>query len=98
MKHGSKFLFILSIFFIAPVLGSCGASEADKENSGLDALDAYATTFYAADEPGGSVLVMKGAEVLLEKGYGLANLETGTPNRPETVFRLGPVSAPQWSS
>lgn len=40
----------------------------------------------------GSVLVARGSEVLLNKGYGLANLEWNIPNQPSTKFRLGSVT------
>jgi CubicO group peptidase (beta-lactamase class C family) len=40
----------------------------------------------------GSVLVAKGTEVLLSKGYGSANLEWDVPNSPATKFRLGSVT------
>ena len=40
----------------------------------------------------GSVLVAKGGAVLLEKGYGLANVELDVPNTPATKFRLGSIT------
>lgn len=40
----------------------------------------------------GSVLVAKGAEVLLSKGYGSANLEWDVPNSPAAKFRLGSIT------
>jgi CubicO group peptidase (beta-lactamase class C family) len=40
----------------------------------------------------GSVLVARGDEVLLSKGYGSANLEWNVPNSPATKFRLGSVT------
>ena len=40
----------------------------------------------------GSVLVARGDEVLLSKGYGSANLEWNIPNSPATKFRLGSVT------
>jgi CubicO group peptidase (beta-lactamase class C family) len=40
----------------------------------------------------GTVLVAKGAEVLLSKGYGSANLEWDVPNSPATKFRLGSIT------
>ena len=40
----------------------------------------------------GSVLVARGGEVLLSKGYGSANLEWSIPNSPATKFRLGSVT------
>ena len=40
----------------------------------------------------GSVLVSRGEEVLLSKGYGMANLEHNVPNTPSTKFRLASVT------
>ena len=40
----------------------------------------------------GSVLVAKGTQVLLSKGYGSANLEWNVPNSPATKFRLGSIT------
>ena len=40
----------------------------------------------------GSVLVARGGEVLLSRGYGSANLEWNIPNSPATKFRLGSVT------
>src|SRR5882757_6053848 len=40
----------------------------------------------------GSVLVARGKEILLSKGYGSANLEWDLPNSPSTKFRLGSLT------
>ena len=40
----------------------------------------------------GSVLVARSEEILLNKGYGSANLEWNIPNSPATKFRLGSVT------
>ncbi|MEP6513789.1 MAG: serine hydrolase [Parafilimonas sp.] len=40
----------------------------------------------------GSVLVMKHDKVLLEKGYGMADLEWNVLNTPETKFRIGSIT------
>lgn len=40
----------------------------------------------------GSALVAKGGKVLLEKGYGSANIELDVPNGPDTKFRLGSIT------
>ncbi len=40
----------------------------------------------------GSVLVARGSEALLSKGYGSADLEWAIPNSPDTKFRLGSVT------
>jgi len=40
----------------------------------------------------GSVLVAKGDEILLNKGYGAANLEWNVPNDPSTKFRIASLT------
>jgi len=40
----------------------------------------------------GSVLVAKDGKVILEKGYGMANVELDVPNSPDTKFRLGSIT------
>ncbi len=40
----------------------------------------------------GSVLVMKHDKVLLEKGYGMADLEWNVLNTPQTKFRIGSIT------
>jgi D-alanyl-D-alanine carboxypeptidase len=55
-------------------------------------LDAIAAKAFTADKPGAAVLVMKGGETLLRKGYGMADLEQGTKITPESVFRIGSVT------
>src|SRR5581483_3676617 len=40
----------------------------------------------------GSVLVARGGDVLLSKGYGSADLEWDIPNSPDTKFRLGSIT------
>jgi len=40
----------------------------------------------------GSVLVADNGQVILQKGYGMANVELNVPNRPETKFRVGSLT------
>src|SRR5690348_9528710 len=40
----------------------------------------------------GAVLVARGGDVILSKGYGSANLEWNIPNTPTTKFRLGSIT------
>jgi CubicO group peptidase (beta-lactamase class C family) len=40
----------------------------------------------------GSILIAHDGKVLLNKGYGMANIENDVPNTPETKFRLGSVT------
>lgn len=40
----------------------------------------------------GTVLIAKDGTPLVSKGYGMANIELGVPNKPESVFRLGSIT------
>jgi len=40
----------------------------------------------------GSALVADGGQLVLKKGYGLANMEWQVPNSPDTRFRLGSIT------
>jgi CubicO group peptidase (beta-lactamase class C family) len=40
----------------------------------------------------GTVLVARDGDVVLSKGYGMANLEWDIPNQPSTKFRLGSIT------
>jgi CubicO group peptidase (beta-lactamase class C family) len=55
-------------------------------------VDAYLQPLLDLDLISGSILIAKGDEILLAKGYGLANREHGVPNTPETKFRLGSMT------
>ena len=48
--------------------------------------------FYHADAPGAAVLVARGDEVLYRGARGLADVKTGTPLTPDSVFRIGSIS------
>src|SRR5262245_20852816 len=55
-------------------------------------MDQVAQTYVSAKQFMGSELVVRGSEVLLNMGYGSANLEWQLPNTPSTKFRLGSVT------
>jgi CubicO group peptidase (beta-lactamase class C family) len=59
-------------------------------------LAAYADHLLAAaipaDHPGAAVLVARGGDAVLRKGYGMANLELGVAVQPDDVFEIGSVT------
>jgi CubicO group peptidase (beta-lactamase class C family) len=55
-------------------------------------MDQIVQSYVANHQFMGSVLVARGTQVLLSKGYGSANLEWEVPNRPNTKFRLGSIT------
>jgi CubicO group peptidase (beta-lactamase class C family) len=40
----------------------------------------------------GAVLVAKGSDIILNKGYGKAVIEWNTPNSPDVKFRIGSMT------
>ncbi len=60
---------------------------------GLDArLEQIVQSYVAKHQFMGTVLLAKGDTVILDRGYGSANLEWNIPNSPTTKFRLGSVT------
>jgi D-alanyl-D-alanine carboxypeptidase len=59
-------------------------------------LAVYADTLLAAsyppDGPGAAVLIRRGGETVLRRGYGLASIELGVPISPDQVFEIGSVT------
>jgi CubicO group peptidase (beta-lactamase class C family)/uncharacterized protein YneR len=77
------FLLLLSLFLLP----------ARATSSDLAAYaDHLLATTYPADQPGAAALVVKDGQVVLRKGFGMANLELGIPVSPEMVFELGSIT------
>lgn len=55
-------------------------------------LDQIVTTYYQANQPGASVIVMKDGKTLLRKGYGIANLANQEALQADHVMRLGSIT------
>lgn len=55
-------------------------------------IDAYLSDLAKEQSFSGSVLVAQDGKVLISKGYGLANIENGVPNTPQTRFRIGSMT------
>lgn len=55
-------------------------------------LDRTITSLHKANIFNGAVLVAKGGDILLRKGYGTAVMEWNVPVSPETRFRIGSVT------
>jgi CubicO group peptidase (beta-lactamase class C family) len=56
------------------------------------ALNDYFTGLAAAENFSGSVLVAKEGKILLQKGYGMANVESGIANTPNTVHAIASLT------
>lgn len=75
----------------APDTPEPAAPRADAPAS-ADTLDAYLKDESAADRFSGIVLVAKGDQILLRKGYGLADRSLDVPFTPETKVRIASLT------
>jgi CubicO group peptidase (beta-lactamase class C family) len=66
--------------------GACLAQNNDPR------MDQIVQSYVSNKQFMGSVLVARGNDILLNKGYGSANLEWDIPDTPSTKFRLGSVT------
>jgi CubicO group peptidase (beta-lactamase class C family) len=55
-------------------------------------VDDYMAAAVRVNRFSGAVLLARDGQPIESRGYGMANLELGVPNSPETVFRLGSVT------
>lgn len=67
-----------------PPAALTNAAPALVESAAIDAI----FSDIGATEPGAAVLVMQGDEIVYEQGYGLTELETGSPITPDTIFQI----------
>jgi len=60
---------------------------------GADALDQNVTNLLKKwDVPGAAVAILKDGKLVLARGYGYSNLESGTAMQPDRLFRIGSAS------
>jgi CubicO group peptidase (beta-lactamase class C family) len=70
-----------------------GAATSAVASSGkAKQIDALMNAYHELELFNGSVLVAQDGKVIVEKGYGLANMEWVIPNRPDTKFRIGSIT------
>jgi CubicO group peptidase (beta-lactamase class C family) len=76
------------------VLLACAASRgnAQRSDSLTRAVDHVFDAFRNTDSPGCAVGVSRNDNIVLERGYGMANLETDTPIQPTSIFHVASVS------
>ncbi|HXW56700.1 MAG TPA: serine hydrolase [Candidatus Cybelea sp.] len=71
-----------------------GSPQSDMKSAPPDLarMDQMIRSFVANKKFMGAVLVARGNDILLDRGYGFANLELNVPNSPKTKFRLGSIT------
>jgi CubicO group peptidase (beta-lactamase class C family) len=90
----------VALLLILTLLPSCGSAGQEIEAVAIDPaeLESFSDQFFPAQMeklqiPGVSLIVVQDGKVVLAKGYGYADLATGSPISAETsVMRIGSVS------
>ncbi len=82
MRLATPITFVLTL-----LLAGCATGAVSMQSS-VDAL----MRDYSGEVPGAAVLVLRDGKPLVRRGYGLADVEAGTPVTPATNFRLASVS------
>jgi D-alanyl-D-alanine carboxypeptidase len=90
MPTFSKFVYTFYALIAATGLLVANADAATR--SAINAAKAILEETYAADEPGAAIIVMEKGEIILQQGYGSANLEWQLPISSDTVFRIGSIT------
>ena len=75
------------LLFCAALLTACG-TKSSVESS----LDSLFNELFPADGPGAQVIVTKAGEIVYNKGFGIADMETGMPITDTTMFNICSVS------
>src|SRR5215472_4500135 len=74
---------------------SAGTGQSERKSTptpNLARMEEVVQSFVRDKQFMGAVLVARGNDVLLDKGYGFANLEWNIPDSPKTKFRLGSIT------
>jgi CubicO group peptidase (beta-lactamase class C family) len=83
----SKIYYLANVAaVIVLLLGDCRAQGVASE------VDRYLNAAVETGKFSGSVLIARNGEVLVSKGYGMANMELGVPNTPRMKFRIGSLT------
>ena len=80
------------IFFLLIPLTMMVSCKQNPEKEQIAKLDKLCASLFPADEPGAAVLIMKGNDIIFDKGYGIADIETKKPIDGNTFFNIASVS------
>src|SRR5262245_29128367 len=81
----SGFAWILAGTLVAPAFAAYGPPN-------VEAAVGSEFSKWTSATPGCAVGVSRDGAIVLEKAYGMADLEHDVPNRPDTIFEAGSVS------
>lgn len=75
---------------MASIITTACTPNPDKEAA--KQIDTLCSQLFPSDEPGAAVLVLKGDNIIFDKGYGIADIDTKVPIDGNTFFNIASVS------
>lgn len=86
-KHLNEIIILFGILSFMIILSAvCIAQNLEEK------VDEYINSYLKMERFSGSILIAQKGEILLSKGYGMANYEHNVPNTSKTKFRLGSLT------
>lgn len=82
----------LYLFILFSGLSTLSFGQSKQVKELVKQIDKSISDNYKKYTPGCAVLIAKKGEVLLERGYGTANIELSVPMKSEMVFRIGSIT------
>jgi CubicO group peptidase (beta-lactamase class C family) len=83
----------LSLVLLLVLLPSASLALAQQQRVNFTQLEKVALEeLKETNTPGAAVVVVVGDRLVFAKGFGVANIETGAPVTPDTLFRVGSVT------
>lgn len=86
-----KSLLVISLFLIILSMQSCKENKTPKEIA-AERIDSLFTARYNNAQPGAAVLIKVGDEIIFDKGYGIADIQTKAEIDGNTFFNIASVS------
>lgn len=80
------------LFFIAMYLLTAASIASGADEDIAARVDEYIGPYVTMHQFSGTVLIAQNGQVMVSKGYGMANYQYDIPNGPQTKFRIGSLT------
>lgn len=88
-----RMILVLAVIVLMGYGSGISAQPAKDANAATAAaIDELLSKSFKPGDPGAAAIVVKNGNVILRKGYGMANLELGIPIEPDMIFRIGSIT------
>ena len=89
---------VVFAFLLCPALTAAATAAAPDAHPAANAIDAWAKPLLARDQLCGQLVVTRQGRVVVERAWGMANIELGVAVTTETRFNIASVTKPMTST